>query len=248
MEKWYGKNAKPIRQIDSGMVVDYGCGAGKGVFTVYEIFSGVWIGFMDFDTPETIAASSGGNDQLFQVTYCLRGRFECEFPDRRCVCIGEGDVAVNGTRYIPVSFSFPLNVFYGIGVIIDRRAVSGGFGPILSAFSIDLEAIYKTLRLDSRWYTEKADPRISRVFAELYTAGERGDLSYLGLKTVELLYCIGLLTGEGSRGCEFCSGAQVRKVKRIRDQLLEQADTRPALERVVEKHNMRKKNTVLEHF
>ena len=54
-QDWYGMQAKVLSQSDDCVVVDYGCN-GRGIVKNYNLFEGIQLCFLDFETDGAMKA------------------------------------------------------------------------------------------------------------------------------------------------------------------------------------------------
>ena len=78
-QDWYGMQAKVLSQSDDCVVVDYGCN-GRGIVKNYNLFEGIQLCFLDFETDGAMKAQKF-NPDIIQITHCQTGRYECEFAN-----------------------------------------------------------------------------------------------------------------------------------------------------------------------
>lgn len=52
-QDWYGMQAKVLAQSDDRVVVDYGC-KGRGIVKNYNLFEGIQLCFLDFESDESM--------------------------------------------------------------------------------------------------------------------------------------------------------------------------------------------------
>lgn len=123
-QDWYGMQAKVLAQSDDHVVVDYGC-KGRGIVKNYNLFEGIQLCFLDFESDESMETQKF-NPDIIQITHCQTGRYECEFANHTVSYLPEGYFSVATTEHLPVSFSFPLGKYYGVSLVIDRQALSDG--------------------------------------------------------------------------------------------------------------------------
>lgn len=76
-QDWYGMQAKVLVQSDDRVVVDYGC-KGRGIVKNYNLFEGIQLCFLDFESDESMETQKF-NPDIIQITHCQTGRYECEF-------------------------------------------------------------------------------------------------------------------------------------------------------------------------
>ena len=191
-QDWYGTQAKVLTQSDDRVIVDYGCN-GRGIVKNYNLFEGIQLCFLDFETDGSMKAQKF-NPDIIQITHCLTGRYECEFANHTVSYLPEGYFSVAATEHLPVSFSFPLGRYYGVSLVIDRQALSEGTRRMMQTIPINLDKIGTTLGLETRWYVSDTPPQLQHLFSELYAAAEAEPIGYFKIKAIELLYHMDQLT------------------------------------------------------
>ena len=65
-QDWYGMQAKVLSQSDDCVVVDYGCN-GRGIVKNYNLFEGIQLCFLDFETDGAMKAQKF-NPDIIQIT------------------------------------------------------------------------------------------------------------------------------------------------------------------------------------
>ena len=68
-QEWYGSQAKVLTQAPDCIIVDYGC-KGRGIVKNYNLFEGIQLCFLDFDTDETMV-SKNFNSDIIQITHLV---------------------------------------------------------------------------------------------------------------------------------------------------------------------------------
>lgn len=227
-QEWYGLQAEIIEDNNDYLTIDYGC-KGHGIVTSYYLFDGIQLCFLDFDT-EGVFPSQKFNPDIIQITHCQTGRYECEFSNHTVSHLPEGYFSVAGTKYLPLSFSFPLKKCYAVSLVIDRQALSHGTRKMMDAIPIDLDHIGETLNIDKKWYLSTTPPKLQHLFSEIYTAKGVEAVGYFKIKAIELLYHIDQLTQ--NNGCDFkyFDKGQIQVTKDIRDYMVSHLDIKPSLE------------------
>lgn len=231
-QEWYGTQAQIIKQDEGVTVIDYGCN-GSGVITNYMLFDGIQLSFLDFDTPD-IMPSQKFNSDIITISHCRAGRYECEFPNRTMAYLPEGYFSVNGTEYLPVSFSFPLQKYSGLSVVIDKQLLTSGVYRMMNTIPLDLSKIGTTLRLEKNWYVSSTPPKLQHLFSEFYEAKGIEQLGYFKIKAIELLYHIDQLTQ--NNGCDFkyYDKGQIQITKEIHKYMVSHLDERISLEELAQ--------------
>ena len=65
-QDWYGMQAKVLAQSDDRVVVDYGC-KGRGIVKNYNLFEGIQLCFLDFESDESMETQKF-NPDIIQIT------------------------------------------------------------------------------------------------------------------------------------------------------------------------------------
>lgn len=229
-QEWYGDQAKILTQGAECMIVDYGC-KGRGIVKNYNLFDGVQLCFLDFNTEETLVSKKFNSD-IIQITHCQSGRYECEFLNHTVSYLPEGYFSVAGTGYLPVSFSFPLKKYFGVSLVIDKQALSNETRQMMEAIKINLDKIGTTLGIEKKWYVDKTPPKLQHLFSELYEADEMESIGYFKIKAIELLYHMNQLTQLNDYDFRYFDKKQIQMTKEIREYLITHLDEKVSLEQL----------------
>ena len=240
-QDWYGMQAKVLSQSDDCVVVDYGCN-GRGIVKNYNLFEGIQLCFLDFETDGAMKAQKF-NPDIIQITHCQTGRYECEFANHTVSYLPEGYFSVAATEHLPVSFSFPLGKYYGVSLVIDRQALSVGTRRMMQTIPIDLDRIGTTLGIETRWYVSETPPQLKHLFSELYTAAEMEPIGYFKIKAIELLYHMDQLTQVNGCDLKYFDKKQIQTTKAIREYLISHLDEKVSLEQLAKEAHLN-----LSHF
>lgn len=235
-QDWYGAKAKILEQNDDYIVIDYGC-QGHGTITNYNLFDGIQLCFLDFDTEETMP-SQKFNPDIVQITHCQTGRYECEFANHTVSYLAEGYFGVAATKYLPISISFPLQKCFAVSLVIDKSALSASVQRMMDIMPIDLSRIGETLDLEQNWYVNNTPPKLQHLFSEMYAAKGIEHLGYFKIKAIELLYHIDQLTQ--SNGCDFkyFDKGQIQATKAIHKYLITHLDEKTSLEQLAKEFHL----------
>lgn len=234
--EWYGDRAREIEREKHFSVIDYGC-EGKGMVINYSIFPGIQITFLDFDTTEVFPSQKYDSD-IIEINYCKRGRYECEFANHTMTYLQAGYFCVSGTKYLPLSFSFPLKCYNGLSVVIDKKALGESVKQMMDIVPIDLNKIGNGLNLEQGWYISKTPPKLEHIFSELYQARGIESEGYFKIKAMEILYHIDQLTQ--NKGCDFkyFDKGQIESTKRIQEYMVMHLEENIPLEQLAREAHM----------
>lgn len=235
-QDWYGTQAKVLSSNKNCVVVDYGC-KGRGIVRNYNLFEGIQLCFLDFETNEAMKSKKFNSD-IIQITHCQSGRYECEFANHTVSYLPEGYFGVAGTEHLPISFSFPLKKYYGVSLVIDRQALSESTRWMMQAIPIDLDKIGTTLGIETKWYVSDTPPQLQHLFSELYTAVETEPIGYFKIKAIELLYHMDQLTQTNECDFKYFDKKQIETTKAIREYLVSHLDEKVSLEQLAKEAHL----------
>ncbi|MDO4287928.1 MAG: AraC family transcriptional regulator [Eubacterium sp.] len=235
-QDWYGVQAKIISNNANGAVIDYGC-SGRGIVKSYNLFEGIQLCFLDFET-DAIMKAQKFNPDIIQITHCQTGRYECEFSNHTVSYLPAGYFSVAATEHLPVSFSFPLRKYYGVSLVIDRQQLSEETRRMMQTIPIDLEKIGSTLGLETRWYVSDTPAQLQHLFAELYAASETEPIGYFKIKAIELLYHMDQLTQVNGCDLKYFNKKQIQATKAIREYLIAHLDQKVPLEQLAKEAHL----------
>ena len=226
--QWFEENFKLIEQEKDYSVYEY-LSEGKGGFISYSIFDGIEIVFMDFNTKNIFMPITPDED-IIEISWCKKGRVECEFKNRTITYLQEGDFGINGSGYIPVSYQFPLKIYEAVSLVINQKKCSDELKKFMKTFSIDMDMICCNLGLEKTWYISRDDKKLKHLFEEIYEAKRNENKEYFKIKGIELLYHIHFLSQSTGRKKTYYKKDQINKVKKIRDYLIDSLDKKISIE------------------
>lgn len=208
-----------------------------GNFIRYKVFDGMELIFAKFNSNEIFTPQAPANE-IIEVSWCKRGRLECEFENDTVVYLQEGDFGINATSFIPVKFSFPIGIFETITLIIDKSSISANDRNITSFFLIDIDKLCNSMDLDKQWYICRSDKNIINFFETLYESKSIEDINYFKIKILELLYQLQYITEIHGCQIKYYTKNTIRKVKEIRDYLVLNLEEKKNIEGYVESKNI----------
>ena len=230
--EWYGDQARVVRQFENGSVIDYGC-PGKGIITSVSVFPGVQLSLQDMDT-EAVFASHVFPDDVLSINYCLEGRQESEFKDHTVSYLPQHHLSVNGTTFLPVSFSFPLRKYQGISLVVEKKALDPFTKELLSTFGIDLFQMEERLNLKNKWFLARQSEEMDHFYGEILEIvsfqGEVRNPGRLRLKVLELLQGISMMDNASDDEHAYFTAEQIEKTKQIAADMVSDPESRKTLE------------------
>lgn len=214
------------------------CGdEGQGLITRYRPLEGLELNFYEFDTDEVFHVKDSPPN-VTVIGYCQEGRCECEFSNHKVTHLPEGYYSMRGTKYLPVSYSFPERRFRGLSLVYDRSKLTPGELQIMEKIPIDPNSIGNTSKAEESWYVNSVTPQLQQLFDELCQAKGRESAGYFRIKAVEVLFYLEYQRPDCACECKFYDRDQVQATKKIREYLIEHFDQKISLKSLAESAHM----------
>ena len=210
---------------------------GENEIIIYPIVEGIEIVYMDFNS-DTVFSNTKLDQKRTEISWCSKGKIEFEFENNTYSYLREGDFWVLGSEALPISYSFPHNIFKGISLVITYELLTAKSYELLDLFSIDLDYIHDTLKLDESWYISKSDASLQHLFEELSKAKFNESIEYFKLKTIELLYITSRLKCQNKLENHYYSNSQILKVKKIREYLISHLHEKHSIKNIVAREEL----------
>lgn len=106
------------------------------------------------------------NDYI-EINYCKSGRFECEFDSNTLGYLNQGDFAINRRNYIPCNYSFPLEHYEGITILVELSALDSTIS-LPGIVPIDTTQLWKMLCPNKHCVFLHNNEIIQSLFNSLY--------------------------------------------------------------------------------
>ena len=223
-KEWYEENSRVIESYRNVDIIDYGC-PGKGIIKIIRLFSGIQISIQDMDT-DTVFQSHSFDTDIISINYCIEGRQESVFSDHTVSYLPQNHLSVNGTKFLPKNFSFPLRIYRGISIVIEKKLLDQDTEKLLDLFGIDISQMEEKLGLGSKWFICHQSYEIDNIFNGMMRAvGDAAhpeseenidvDTELLRLKVLELLMLMNRLVLGFDVEHTYFSVEQIEKTKGI---------------------------------
>ena len=191
--------------------------SGEGFLTIYQVFDGVYLMHGDYHMKGCRTEFQIAKNTL-ALEHCREGRVEHENCKGAKYYMQEGDLRIDRMVHREGMSSFPLAHYHGmtIGIELDiaQQAIDAGMPGV----KIDLNRIAEKFCDEEKNCIMRGEPRIERIFAELYQVPANLRISYYRLKIMELLlYLDSLEPSEYMEERPYFQGGVVDKVKAMHD-------------------------------
>lgn len=216
--------ATVIKRENDGYYTVYkmNCPDGYGIRRVYRVFPGLDLVYDAFNTtnfPDIAQAHNEIKREIIELSYCRKGRLECEFRNGLYVYMGKGDFFAGMVNEYPGANAFPMENYQGISVYLYPDTLSRRAPQLLKDAAIDIYEIKNRLLPETVCF-RRAEDRIERVFLDLYHVPESIRKAYLELKAIELLLLLSVADyPEKNEPQEYYPRQQVEIIKCIQKQI-----------------------------
>lgn len=226
--QWIEEKSKLIEENKEYSIYRHSCN-GNGIVITYKVFDGIEIVFMDFNTYDTFIPDVPHKD-IIEISWCKKGRVECEFSNQSMSYLQEGDFGINASTYLPICYQFPLGIYEAVSLIVNKRECSDEVRKLMKSFSIDIDSLFSDFGLERAWYISRDDKRLKHLFNEVYVAEKKESKEYFAIKSIELLYHIHSLSEFTGKKITYYKKDQIKKVKEIRDYIINSLDKKISIE------------------
>ena len=115
---------------------------GRAELTVYTVYPGIMLMYMDIHKPE-LSCEANPMPDVFAINHCEEGRIECNFHSGEYLYMGEGDMSVGWRRHSAYCHNavFPLSHYHGVTILLSLPQAQKVFDKQLGKNAIDLKAM-----------------------------------------------------------------------------------------------------------
>lgn len=205
------------------------CANGLGLMTVYEVYSGIYIIYNDFEATGCQWEETFDTNML-EINHCREGREGSKLLSGSCLYLGEGDLSIHTMDNCAQKMSFPLKHYRGISVVIDLFKVTEYPPEILSESGIDISKFKDKFCANGTCFVMRAKDEIEHIFSELYSVPNCLRKTYFKLKVQELLLFLYMIDVSSEKQREQYTAPHVDIVKEIHQKLISDLQNRPTIE------------------
>ena len=214
------------------------CDTTDGTMNCYHLFPGIDLAYSRFQAASCFQRQRTLS-HMIEIAYCRAGRYECEYKYDYFTYLGEGDIAItvmNAQQEKPV---FPTGLYDGIAVIVNMEITGPCFSNIVEGVSIDLESLVQKFCPNYHCTVIKSTFELRHVFNEIYESQDLKKTGYLRLKVLELFFLLSeLLPQNHFETSAYYSGGHVRKIKAIKEELMNNLDTKESLKSIAKRYGL----------
>ena len=197
---------------------------GKGMITVYDVFTGVTLAYNDFHQQYYDSDFRPGQD-IFCIDHCREGRLEYASKNDAYSYVEAGDLKLDRRLTHTGRFEMPLSHYHGAMIAFDMAAACRSLPEEVKDFPVDLKALRDKYCSDIYPIVIHKSSAVEHIFSELYAVPERIKRPYFKIKIMELLlYLDALELSEAEKEKPYFYKTQVEKTKAIQRFLAEHVE------------------------
>lgn len=225
----FGKGATILRQTPIETKYKIECDTPNGTMECFHLFPGIDLAYTSFQAFSCFSREEA-LPHILEIAYCSAGRYECEYKRDYFTYLGEGDIAVSVLsphREPPV---FPTGFYDGVALLVDMNVTGRYFKDVVDGISIDFTELVGKFCTNRCCTAFKAPPELRHVFEEICASQNKERLGYLRLKVLEIFFLLSeMLPQENLEVSVYYSGSTIRKIKALKEDLMNTLDTRRSL-------------------
>ncbi len=208
---------------------------GDGRMYCIKLWDGIEVIYNDFhcfDLPECTYTT----DAYLEINHCRQGKFECPYDAHHLAYLDVGDFSVSSWSLDRGRARLPLGYYQGVEVLIDVAKASQL--DIVDQFAIDINDLYRRLRLSHHLYIERANETICHLFSQMYDLPLGIRQHYLQIKVLELLLFLSQTAFEQVAENKVYYPKQViEALERFRQEMIHDLSSRPDYDALAKKHS-----------
>lgn len=196
------------------------CG-GAVSLTVYPVFPGIEIRYIDAHTSSCCLPRSGG--KIMEITHCREGRIEYHSGESYYF-LAPGDLSVAWEESLTGPALFPTGHYHGITVALDPARSPDCLSCFLSDVNVGVGTLGDRFLGDTSYFACRSSSGVRHIFSELYSVPESIRKGYFKVKILELLLFLSAFPLEGEPRRRGYSNGQVQLAKEVEAYLLANRD------------------------
>ena len=235
----FKSGTKIINETDADVKYQIECDTANAVMHNYHLFPGIDLSYTTFSANYCFQRNASMHN-VIEIAYCSAGRYECEYKRGYMTYLGECDFAVSvldSQREMPY---FPTSYYDGLAIIVDTDLAGMNYESGIEGISIDFKDLVQKYCVNHCCTVMKATTILRHVFNEMLEMREKINIGYLRLKVLEVFYHISnTLPNQSTEISAYYSGDTIKKIKLIKDDLMENYNKKCSLQDYAEKYDLR---------
>lgn len=206
--------------------------------TAYDIFKGIKLLFVSLES-ENFSFQHPAFDHILEINYCKSGRIGWQMENGNSIYLGQSDFSLHTMDSCADSqISLPNGDYRGLTIFIDLQELSENLSDLLSGTGITGELLSDKFCKNGTFTSFAGNAQTESIFSAFFNLPENFQFPYWKLKTLELLlYLFRLETDFSYRLTEY-QAEQVKIIRNIHKQLVENLNQRFTIESLSKQYLM----------
>lgn len=202
---------------------------GEGTATLFPVFPGIDLIKLDINAqsyrPDMII-----QDDVLEINYCFKGRFECQMEDGCLQYVGEGDIFLKHPDNNWNNIDLPLGYYKGLVIAIKLCYTPEKWNSLLAGMPENIcESLNRYFTKDKCFMIQSKD-KTEHIFSDMYQVSEEIREVFYKLKTLEILLYFYSLDPAREKQTRIYARQQVDIVKQIYKRITDEFSTRFTIE------------------
>lgn len=155
-----------VEQADNKTICYYNKNYICGKTVQYEIFNGIWIVYHDvvLQTPELFPMEERG---FIRMNYCISGRCELDYKNRKVFYVGAGDFVVALLDNEQHKHNFPLGNYNGISIVITEKELDAFLKTVFIDTQMTSNMLIRKMKTYGEYMLLANDSRVQAIMEEM---------------------------------------------------------------------------------
>ena len=202
----------------------------KNEFISYDLFEGIQLAFISLKA-EVCSFHHPVPDHILEINYCRTGRLGWQIENGNSFYLEPSDFSLHTMDLCADSkISLPNGDYKGLTLFIDLHELSQNPPKLLSETGITGEFLCQKFCKDGTFTSLAGNEQTEAIFSAFFDLPENLQLPYWQLKTLELLLYLFRLEIDTNRYLTEYQSEQVKIIRCIHEQLVENLDQRVTID------------------
>lgn len=225
----YNKGVNLVDEVRDWMTYEVECDTSYGTMAVCQLFHGIQIAYFSFQANSCFMRDSS-YQHILEISYCYKGRYECQYTPNHLTYQGEGDIAVGILKNHQEQPTFPTSIYEGVALIIDLDQEEHELSNMVEGISINFLDLVEKYCAGYHCTVMKAASELHHIFERISSLKYTQHLGYLRLMVLEILFLLSELNPlDDWNVSAYYSKATVEKIKALKTELTHTLDQKITL-------------------
>lgn len=202
----------------------------------YNIFPGIDLIFNKYYT-EISPEADVDWENVMEINYCKKGRYEGIFDENKYVYLAEGEIAYSLLMNKNKISCFPMRYYEGCSILIDCKIANDFLKKNYKDMNIKIDKIKEKLFYLSWYKITRNDLKIKKIFEDIYSIGSREKINFYKLKILELLISLQIYDVKEEMN-NYYTEAQIDKIREIRKFITKNYNSKITLKELSKYYNV----------